>query len=306
MAPKTSTAHPRPWIASYPDGVAWDVELDIRPVHEQVLAACAKNPSAVALDFLGGTTTFGDLASRIIAFAGALQRQFGIGKGSRVALMLPNTPFYPIAYYAVLRAGGTVVNCNPLYTVHELSHITASAGADVMITLDLQQIFEKAEALVKAAAPVIPVPLVTPGAQIAVAVAEAVADLAAPVGEEMSLAPVAPTGYRQLSPAGLTRGRRSNSTASPVPLPLGADPGPHPAPLPGTLDRRRRRGRIPRPVRTSPPVPGGFLTFGSGRDRPPEQSWRSACTSATWAGASRTTSCGSCSPPTGRSNSPRW
>jgi long-chain acyl-CoA synthetase len=104
----------------------------------------------VALDFLGGTTSFGELAKKIIAFAGALQRQFGIKKGSRVALMLPNTPFYPIAYYAVLRAGGTVVNCNPLYTVHELSHITKSAGADLMITLDLQQIFEKAEKLVEA------------------------------------------------------------------------------------------------------------------------------------------------------------
>ena len=140
----------RPWIASYPDGIAWDVELDIRPVHEQVLAACARNPSSVALDFLGGTTSFGDLARKIIAFAGALQRQFGITKGSRVALMLPNTPFYPIAYYGVLRAGGTVVNCNPLYTVHELSHITANAGADLMITLDLQQIYEKAEKLVEA------------------------------------------------------------------------------------------------------------------------------------------------------------
>ncbi|WP_193334605.1 long-chain-fatty-acid--CoA ligase [Devosia beringensis] len=150
MAAKKSDAHPRPWIASYPDGIAWDVELDIRPVHEQVLAACARNPAAVALDFLGGTTSFGDLASKIIAFAGALQRQFGVTKGSRVALMLPNTPFYPIAYYAVLRAGGTVVNCNPLYTVHELSHITANAGADVMVTLDLQQIFEKAEKLVEA------------------------------------------------------------------------------------------------------------------------------------------------------------
>jgi long-chain acyl-CoA synthetase len=50
----------------------------------------------------------------------------------------------------VLRAGGTVVNCNPLYTVHELSHITANAGADIMVTLDLQQIFEKAEKLVEA------------------------------------------------------------------------------------------------------------------------------------------------------------
>lgn len=145
------TAAPlRPWISSYPDGISWDVELDTRPVHEQVLAACARNPSAVALDFLGGTTSFGELAKKIIAFAGALQRQFGIKKGSRVALMLPNTPFYPIAYYAVLRAGGTVVNCNPLYTVHELSHITKSAGADLMITLDLQQIFEKAEKLVEA------------------------------------------------------------------------------------------------------------------------------------------------------------
>ncbi len=140
----------RPWIASYPEGIVWDTELDIRPVHEQVLAACAKNPSAVALDFLGGTTTFGELAQKIVALAGALQSQFGVTKGTRVALMLPNTPFYPIAYYAVLRAGGTVVNCNPLYTVHELSHITANAGADLMITLDLQQIFEKAEKLVQA------------------------------------------------------------------------------------------------------------------------------------------------------------
>ena len=147
----SDTAAPlRPWISSYPDGIAWDAPIDTRPVHEQVLAACAKNPSAVALDFLGGTTTFGDLAKKIIAFAGALQHQFGITKGSRVALMLPNTPFYPIAYFAVLRAGGTVVNCNPLYTVPELSHITSNAGADVMVTLDLQQIYEKAEKLVEA------------------------------------------------------------------------------------------------------------------------------------------------------------
>ncbi|HWV21262.1 MAG TPA: long-chain fatty acid--CoA ligase [Devosia sp.] len=140
----------RPWIASYPEGIEWQTEIDTTPVHEQVLAACARNPSAVALDFLGHTTTFGDLAKKIVAFAGALQSQYGVKKGSRVALMLPNTPFYPIAYYGVLRAGGTVVNCNPLYTVPELSHITKNAGADILITLDLKQIFEKAEALIAA------------------------------------------------------------------------------------------------------------------------------------------------------------
>lgn len=140
----------RPWIASYPEGIAWDAEIDTTPVHEQVLAACARAPSATALDFLGGTTTFGDLAKAIRAFAGALQSRYGVTKGTRVALMLPNTPFYPIAYYGVLLAGGTVVNCNPLYTVGELGHITANAGAEIMVTLDLKQIFEKAEALAAA------------------------------------------------------------------------------------------------------------------------------------------------------------
>ncbi len=150
MASDNVADHPRPWIEHYPEGISWDVKLNLTPVHEQVLAACTKNPQAVALDFLGGTTSFGDLAKDIRAFAGALQTQYGVRKGSRVALLLPNTPFYAVAYYGVLLAGGTVVNCNPLYTVHELSHITSNAGADVLVTLDLQQIFEKAEALVKA------------------------------------------------------------------------------------------------------------------------------------------------------------
>jgi long-chain acyl-CoA synthetase len=145
-----AATHPRPWLDHYPEGITWDVTLNVTPVHEQVLAACARNPSAVALDFLGGTTTFGELGKAINAFAGALQAQYGVKKGSRVALLLPNTPFYAVAYYGVLLAGGTVVNCNPLYTVHELNHITSNAGADILVTLDLQMIFEKAEALVRA------------------------------------------------------------------------------------------------------------------------------------------------------------
>ena len=146
----TATDSLRPWIASYPDNIVWDAEIDETPVHEQVLAACARTPDALALDFLGGTTSFGELGKAINAFAGALQSQFGVRKGTRVALMLPNTPFYPIAYFGVLRAGGTVVNCNLLYTVSELSHITANAGAEIMVTLDLKQIFPKAEALLEA------------------------------------------------------------------------------------------------------------------------------------------------------------
>jgi long-chain acyl-CoA synthetase len=141
---------PRPWIDHYPEGIRWDAPVNTTPVFEQVLMACARNPDADALDFLGHKTRFGELAKAINAFAGALQSQFQVGKGTRVALLLPNTPFYVVAYYAVLRAGATVVNCNPLYTVHELTHIAANAGADLMITLDLKLLFEKAEALTEA------------------------------------------------------------------------------------------------------------------------------------------------------------
>lgn len=150
MGDKAAADHSRPWINNYPEGITWDITVDTTPVFEQVLAACARTPNAHALDFLGKKTKFGELAKAIEAFAGALQSQLGVRKGSRVALLLPNTPFYVIAYYGVLRAGGIVVNCNPLYTVPELQHIIANAGADLMVTLDLKQLFEKAEALTEA------------------------------------------------------------------------------------------------------------------------------------------------------------
>jgi long-chain acyl-CoA synthetase len=146
----TAAAHLRPWVEHYPEGISWDIPIDKTPVFEQVLASCVKHPNDDALDFLGRKTKFGELAKAINAFAGALQQQFGVRKGSRVALLLPNTPFYVVAYYAVLRSGGTVVNCNPLYTVGELSHIVGNSGAELMVTLDLKQLFEKAEALTDA------------------------------------------------------------------------------------------------------------------------------------------------------------
>jgi long-chain acyl-CoA synthetase len=147
---EADVANLRPWVDHYPPDITWDVPIDTTPVHEQVLRVCAKHADKVALDFLGKETTFGELGKSIEAFAGALQKQFGLKRGSRVALMLPNTPFYVIAYYAVLRTGATVVNCNPLYTVHELKHIVSNSGADILVTIDVLALFEKAEALAEA------------------------------------------------------------------------------------------------------------------------------------------------------------
>ncbi len=147
---KSAKGATRPWESHYPEGISWNAPIDTTPIHLQILAACEKTPDADALDFLGQKTRFRDLARQINAFAGALQTEFGVKKGTRVALLLPNTPFYVVAYYGILRAGGIVVNCNPLYTISELAHIVGNSGAELLVTLDLTQLFEKAEALVEA------------------------------------------------------------------------------------------------------------------------------------------------------------
>lgn len=137
-----------PWSKSYPEDIAWDTPIDTTPVHEQLLASCARMGDATALDFLGATTSFRRLGEKINAMAGALQTELGVRKGDRVALLMPNTPFYVIAYFAVLKVGATVVNCNPLYSLSELSHIVSDSGAEILVTLDLNVTFSNAEKLV--------------------------------------------------------------------------------------------------------------------------------------------------------------
>jgi long-chain acyl-CoA synthetase len=89
----------------------------------------------VAIAFLGTTLTYAQLRTDVDRFAGALDA-LGVGKGDRVALVLPNCPQNVIAFYAVLRLGAVVVQHNPLYTPHEMQHQLADCGAKVVITLD--------------------------------------------------------------------------------------------------------------------------------------------------------------------------
>jgi len=150
MTKKPTTHKPyQPWINNYPDGIDFYAPIDTTPVPEQIAAAVKKHAQNVALDFLGRETTYAQMGDAIDRLAGALQKQMGVKKGDRVALLMPNTHFFPIAYYATLKIGATVVNCNPLYTVPELTHILKNSNAKIVITLDLALTYEKAEALAK-------------------------------------------------------------------------------------------------------------------------------------------------------------
>ncbi|WP_299348416.1 long-chain fatty acid--CoA ligase [uncultured Maritalea sp.] len=148
MGTKSATHKPyQPWIDNYPEGIDFYAPVDTTPVPEQIDASVKKHANRVALDFLGKETTFAELGEAIDQMAGALQKQMGIKKGDRVALLMPNSHFFPIAYYAALKIGATIVNCNPLYTVPELTHILKNSNCKVIITLDLALTFDKAEAL---------------------------------------------------------------------------------------------------------------------------------------------------------------
>ncbi len=91
------------------------------------------------LDFMGRTLTYAALGESVDRAARGLQ-DMGVVKGTRVALCLPNTPYYPILFFAILKAGGVVVNVNPLYVERELAHLLEDSGATIIATCDIAEI----------------------------------------------------------------------------------------------------------------------------------------------------------------------
>ena len=89
-----------------------------------------------AVDFMGRKWTYAEIGDLARKAARGLQ-DLGVRPGTRVGLCLPNTPYYVICYFAVLRIGGVVVNFNPLYTDREMAHQVEDSGASLMITSDL-------------------------------------------------------------------------------------------------------------------------------------------------------------------------
>jgi long-chain acyl-CoA synthetase len=106
-----------------------------RPLGDILAITAVHRPTRTATHFLGAELTFLDLKQRSDALAASLAAM-GIGKGDRVAIMLPNCPQYIIAAFAILRLGAVVVNVNPSYTARELLVVTKDSTPRVLITLD--------------------------------------------------------------------------------------------------------------------------------------------------------------------------
>jgi len=148
----TASAAPHlsyPWLAHYPQGVNWHQQIAPAPLYQLLDRAADRHPARICTNFLGRTITYGEM-SRLVDRAAAGLAAIGVTKGTKVGLFLPNSPTFIVFYYATLKAGGTVVNYNPLYTLEELTFQVKDSDTDIMVTLDLKVLFDKVEALMAA------------------------------------------------------------------------------------------------------------------------------------------------------------
>lgn len=102
------------------------------PLTSALARAAGTHGDRVAIDFLGRTTTYTQLAEQVSRAAGALLA-LGVQPGDRVAIALPNCTAHLVAFYAALRIGAVVVENNPTYSAAELVHQLADSGTTVAL-----------------------------------------------------------------------------------------------------------------------------------------------------------------------------
>lgn len=137
-----ATKRPYPWEAAYPDGVSWRLDIEPRPLFAILDDAVSTYPDKPCLQFFGKRYTYREVCSLVARAAKGFQ-DLGVAKGVRVGLFLPNSPYFVICYYAILKAGGTVVNFNPLYAEREVAFQIRDSETKIMVTMNLKSLYPK-------------------------------------------------------------------------------------------------------------------------------------------------------------------
>src|SRR5437879_6127537 len=124
----------KPWTRHYDPDVPASLVYPSVPLQAMLDDAAENHPSSTATIFFTRKRSYRSISDAAWRFANGLRR-LGVKKGDRVGLVLPNTPQFVIAFYGALRAGATVVPCNPRYTAPEMQHQLADSGATVVVVL---------------------------------------------------------------------------------------------------------------------------------------------------------------------------
>lgn len=127
----------KPWLKHYPSGIPAEIDLNayqsIGDLFEQSTRAYG---SRAAYINMGKSLSYDELDRLSAAFGAYCQSVLKLPKGARIALMMPNALQYPICLFGALRAGYTVVNCNPLYTEREIEHQLKDSGAELIVIVE--------------------------------------------------------------------------------------------------------------------------------------------------------------------------
>src|SRR6266566_3263681 len=124
----------KPWTRHYDPDVPASLVYPSVPLQAMLDDAAENHPNSTATIFFTRKRSYKSISDAAWRFANGLRR-LGVKTGDRVALVLPNSPQFVIAFYGALRAGATVVPCNPLYTPPELQHQLADSGATVAVVV---------------------------------------------------------------------------------------------------------------------------------------------------------------------------
>ena len=125
------------WLKSYQAGVPAEIDLnEFRSIGDLFVKSVKLYGPRKAYINMDKAITYAELEKLSAAFGAYCQSVLKLPKGSRIALMMPNLLQYPICLYGALRAGYTVVNCNPLYTERELEHQLKDSGAEAIVIVE--------------------------------------------------------------------------------------------------------------------------------------------------------------------------
>jgi len=119
-----------PWLKSYPEGLEWDTRFKPALVHSLLDEAVQAYGTRSCTYFMGKRLSFAEIGALSDRAAKGLH-EIGVGEGVKVGLLLPNSPTFVIFYYGVLKAGGTVVNFNPLYSLDEIEFQIRDSGTNL-------------------------------------------------------------------------------------------------------------------------------------------------------------------------------
>lgn len=139
----TMKAYKKPWFGSWPKGIPQKLEYPNSTLQELLKTTAEEFPDKIAIVYSSRNITYKELDSLSDKFAGALA-VLGVGKGDKIAILLPNIPQFIVAYYGALKAGAVLTPISPLNKEREVTYQLKDSEAETLVVLNsLYPIVEK-------------------------------------------------------------------------------------------------------------------------------------------------------------------